>query len=106
MVGMKKRYLPSYIDELCFSGHKMAFVSGPRQVGKTTLITRDREPWLPVEVKLSDSTPSRNWRKFLHFLPCQRALQLVNCTVKKKSHDYGDTKLLVADAAEVLPLLV
>ena len=70
------------------------------------LITRNREPWLPVEVKLSDSTPSRHWRKFLRFLPCQRALQLVNTATRKKIYHYDNAELLVADAAEVLPLLV
>lgn len=34
---MKNRYLISTIHELCFPMHKMAFVSGPRQCGKTTL---------------------------------------------------------------------
>ena len=34
---MKKRYLAGFIESLCFSTHKMAFVSGPRQCGKTTL---------------------------------------------------------------------
>lgn len=36
MVSMKKRYLENIVDEFCFSNHKMAFVSGPRQCGKTT----------------------------------------------------------------------
>lgn len=34
---MKDRYLIATIDEICFPMHKMAFVSGPRQCGKTTL---------------------------------------------------------------------
>lgn len=35
---MKKiRYLEADISQLCFSDHKMAFVSGPRQCGKTTM---------------------------------------------------------------------
>jgi len=33
---MKKRYLENIVDEFCFDSHKMAFVSGPRQCGKTT----------------------------------------------------------------------
>ncbi len=33
---MKKRYLGNIVDEFCFGSHKMAFVSGPRQCGKTT----------------------------------------------------------------------
>lgn len=34
---MKTRYLSKTIENLAFTGHKMAFVSGPRQAGKTTL---------------------------------------------------------------------
>ena len=34
---MKNRYLIPTINEICFPMHKMAFVSGPRQCGKTTL---------------------------------------------------------------------
>lgn len=34
---MKKRYLEKDIEQICFANHKMAFVSGPRQCGKTTM---------------------------------------------------------------------
>jgi len=34
---MKKRYLECSLQEICFPDHKMAFVSGPRQCGKTTM---------------------------------------------------------------------
>ena len=34
---LKSRYLKKFIEDLCFSSHKMAFISGPRQCGKTTL---------------------------------------------------------------------
>lgn len=34
---MKTRYLQVPLEQLCFSSHKMAFVSGPRQCGKTTM---------------------------------------------------------------------
>lgn len=37
LVGMEKRYLAPLIEQLSFRHHKMAFVSGPRQCGKTTL---------------------------------------------------------------------
>jgi predicted AAA+ superfamily ATPase len=38
MVDMKEtRYLMNDIQELCFNANKMAFISGPRQAGKTTL---------------------------------------------------------------------
>ncbi|MDF1759420.1 MAG: ATP-binding protein [Coxiellaceae bacterium] len=34
---IKKRYLQSYIESICFPLHKMAFIAGPRQAGKTVL---------------------------------------------------------------------
>ncbi len=34
---VKDRYLRKVIGQLCFPKHKMAFISGPRQCGKTTL---------------------------------------------------------------------
>jgi predicted AAA+ superfamily ATPase len=37
MVSMKKRTLTRAIEDLAFGSRKMAFVSGPRQCGKTTL---------------------------------------------------------------------
>ncbi|RMF23381.1 MAG: ATP-binding protein [Deltaproteobacteria bacterium] len=37
MVSMKARQLKALIDQICFRDQKMAFVSGPRQCGKTTL---------------------------------------------------------------------
>lgn len=33
---MKDRYLTAAVEEFCFSDHKLALVSGPRQCGKTT----------------------------------------------------------------------
>lgn len=40
------------------------------------LIVRDGTPWLPVEVKLSATTPSPNWKKFLSALPCRCGIQV------------------------------
>jgi hypothetical protein len=37
LAGMKDRSLAKAVEDLAFSSHKIAFVSGPRQCGKTTL---------------------------------------------------------------------
>ena len=65
------------------------------------LIVRDRVPWLPVEVKLSDSAPSSNWRKFAGMLPCAHGLQIVR-QPQWTSYDFGTMNVLVAGAAEAL----
>ena len=69
------------------------------------LIVKDGQPWLPVEVKLSDVTPSKNWKKFLPLIKCKFALQVVNKPYWKV-HEYEDTKILVADAAEIFHYFV
>ena len=69
------------------------------------LIVRDGLPWLPVEVKLSDVTPSKNWSKFLPLIGCKFALQVVNKSYWKV-HKFEDFNVLVADAAEILHILL
>lgn len=69
------------------------------------LVTRDRKPWLPVEIKLRDTEPSTNWKRFLPHLPCRQALQLTSERGCWRVHRAGDRELLVASAAEALRYL-
>jgi predicted AAA+ superfamily ATPase len=70
------------------------------------LITRDGEAWLPVEVKLSDTAPSRHWGKFLNYFSTSEALQVVAKPGVWTTHRIRDSKLLVASAGEVLRYFV
>lgn len=65
------------------------------------LIVRDGVPWLPIEVKWSDTTPSPNWRVFAPLLPCKFGLQIVRQPAWSR-HIFGDARILVGGAAEVL----
>ena len=38
------------------------------------LITKDKAPWLPIEVKLSDTTVSSAFKKFLHYLNLKKGI--------------------------------
>ena len=69
------------------------------------LIVRDRIPWLPVEVKIDDPTPSPNWRKFLPQLPCRVALQTCLRPGVHKVHQEQDRRLVVVSAADLLACL-
>ncbi len=68
------------------------------------LIVRDGEPWLPVEVKTAEATPSPQWTKFVHRLPCSRGVQ-VSARPGWRVHDYGPTKVLVVGVAEAMRYL-
>jgi len=65
------------------------------------LIVRDGIPWLPVEVKLADTSPSPSWKAFAPLLPCRFGLQIVR-QPGWREHSFGPAKLLVAGAAESL----
>ena len=69
------------------------------------LIVRDGVPWLPVEVKLSDTDPSPSWWKFAGLLPCDRGLQIVRGR-HWRVHEFAAAKILVAGAAEALAYFV
>ena len=70
------------------------------------LIVKDKKPWLPVEVKENDTNPSPNFRRFLPYLNCPLALQLVHRSNYRAQYQIGETKLLVASASWVLPFFV
>jgi len=65
------------------------------------LVTRDGEPWLPVEVKWSETDVALNWRRFAPVLPCRRGLQIVH-QPEWTVHRFGEAQILVAGAAEAL----
>ncbi|MBU1701130.1 MAG: ATP-binding protein [Candidatus Eisenbacteria bacterium] len=69
------------------------------------LIVRDGVPWLPVEVKLSETMLSPSWRKFAGLLPCKRCIQVVR-QPSWNIHDYQGTEILVVGASEALAHLV
>ena len=70
------------------------------------LIVKDKKPWLPVEVKLSDTAPAPHFKRFLPYLNCPLALQLIHQPGCWAQHQIGETKLLVASASQILPLFV
>ena len=70
------------------------------------LITRDRKPWLPVEVKLSDTSLSESWRVFLPQIKCKVALQLVAAPKINTVTRQGDTTIYTLSASSALSALV
>jgi predicted AAA+ superfamily ATPase len=72
MVSMETRALTQAIEALAFARHKIGLVSGPRQCGKTTLAK--------MLLQRRETGLYRDWDEV----------------------EFGDTKLLVAGAAEGL----
>jgi len=80
----------------------LCFVRNKEKQEIDFLIVRDGEPWLPIEVKLHDTEPSRHWSKFLPNLKCRHALQLVATPGVWQKCVTDETQLLVASADEAL----
>ncbi len=70
------------------------------------LITKDKVPWLPIEVKLNEIEPSPHWKKFLPYLPCKNAIQIVASHKNFRLHKIEKRNVLVASAADILPYFV
>ncbi|MCA9400314.1 MAG: ATP-binding protein [Candidatus Omnitrophica bacterium] len=68
------------------------------------LICENGRPWLPVEVKINNTTPSENWAHFLKQLPCKQGLQLVLKPNVWKLHNQENMSVLVASASDILHL--
>jgi len=81
------------------------FVRNKDQQEIDFLITRDRKPWLPVEVKLRDTALSDNWRRFLPVLGCRQALQLVATPGIWRELDVSGARVIIASAAQALSCL-
>jgi len=70
------------------------------------LITRDRKPWLPVEVKLAETATSSSWRVFLPQLKSKVALQIVGTPGVNTATKCGDATVYTVSAATILGELV
>lgn len=84
---MIKRALARHIFELSLKRHKMAFISGPRQVGKTTLARQIRSKFDQSQYKNWDQDQTaKEWAK-------NPELLLKNFDTKK----VNQSKLLILD---------
>lgn len=69
------------------------------------LVTRDGRPWLPVEAKRRETTPSPHWRLFLPWLGCGRGVQVVGGS-HHQVHPLECGEVLVTGAEAFLRALV
>ena len=62
------------------------------------LITKDKAPWLPIEVKLSDTTVSSAFKKFLHYLNLKKGIQVVHKPKVNKRLKIDDHEIYVVNS--------
>lgn len=70
------------------------------------LIAKNKNPWLPIEVKLNSDVLSENWPYFMKHLPCKYGIQVVkseNVNILKETL-FG--KILILSATNFLSCLI
>lgn len=70
------------------------------------LLVKNKKPWIPIEVKLSQDTPSPHWNFYFKNLPCKKGLQIIKKPGVKKHVMVGSGEVLIISAEYILPLLV
>jgi predicted AAA+ superfamily ATPase len=95
--------------ENLIAGHLLKYAHYLTDTGEANvdfLLVKDKQPWLPVEVKLNDDSLSENWSNFLKDLPCKKGVQVTYKpnVCKLMSHPHGE--VLVLSAEYFLALLV
>lgn len=66
------------------------------------LITRNKKPWIAFEVKLTDTSPSKSWRKLMPLLNCKLGVQLVAEEGVHRDFNENGRKVVVMSASRVL----
>jgi predicted AAA+ superfamily ATPase len=70
------------------------------------LLVKDKKPWLPIEVKFSETSPAKNWAFYFKHLPCNRGIQVIQKPGVKKIVAIESGEILIISAELFLPLLM
>lgn len=107
--NMIAAHLLKYCDYLSDTGEgdfKLHYLRNKEQKEIDFLITKDKKPWLPVEIKLHDTKLSNNWSAFMKHLTCKYAVQVVKSPDVYTIETTNFGKVLIISAAQFLSCLV
>jgi len=95
-----------YLTDTGEGDFQLHYLRNKQQKEIDFLITKNHQPWLPIEVKLHDSKLSENWSVFMKYLPCEFAIQIVKTpnTYKVENTNFG--KILIISASQFLSCLI
>lgn len=102
-------HLLKYCDYLTDSGEgdfKLQYLRNKQKKEIDFLIVKNKKPWLPIEVKLTDTNLSSNWSVFMKYLECDSSVQVVK---SENVHEIKETpfgKILVISASQFLSYLI
>lgn len=95
-----------YYTDTGFAHFELFFLKNKEKQEIDFLLTKNKNPFLPIEVKWSDEMPSKSFAKFMPQFNCPLGIQLVFTPNVYKLHAYATYKILVISAATFLQLLI
>jgi predicted AAA+ superfamily ATPase len=102
-------HLLKYCDYLTDTGagdYELCYLRDKEKNEIDFLIVKDKKPFLPIEAKLNDVEPSKNWVKWLKQLGGSVGIQLVMKKNVYKIHRQENYSILVISAAQWLKYLI
>lgn len=96
----------NYLTDTGYGDLELRYLRNKEKFEIDFLILKNKKPWLPIEVKLSDENPSQNWAAFMNQLGLQHGIQIIAKPKVQKIHDFANYKILVISAADFLQLLI
>lgn len=101
-------HLLKYVHHMTDAGYgkyELRYVRNKQKQEIDFLILKNNQPWLPIEVKLSQTTPSDNWRHIMPLLGCKRGLQIVKTPNINIIYPYAFGDVAIKSAAQCLNFL-
>lgn len=89
-----------------YGKYELSFLKNKEGSEIDFLITENNKPIIPIEIKLNDAVPSKNWGTWLNQLPCARGIQLVKKSDIYKKYIVQDKEILVISADLFLNQLI
>jgi predicted AAA+ superfamily ATPase len=95
-----------YLTDTGFGDFELRYLRDKEKNEIDFLILKNKKPFLPIEVKLTDSVPSSSWKKFMRELNCNDAVQIIMKPNIHQIYEFSDYRLLTISAANFLQYLV
>jgi predicted AAA+ superfamily ATPase len=102
-------HLLKYCDYLTDSGEghfELRYLKNKEKFEIDFLLLWNKKIFLPIEVKLTDETPSPSWAKLMGQLNCAYGVQLVMKPGVHRLYEHPKYKILVISAAQFLQYLI
>lgn len=106
MIGSHLLKYVHYLTDTGYGKYDLKYIRNKEKKEIDFLLTKDDKPWVPIEVKLSDTSLSPNWHAFMKYLTVSRGIQVVAKKDIFQIHEFSGMQILVISANIFLSYLI